>query len=1041
MFKHLKYIDGTSDKFWEIQTDGTTHTVTYGRNGTSGQSKSKTFDSEEACLKDAEKLVTEKTKKGYSEDGTVDVEVTSNAGATTSARKPSASKQQKEEVIAGLKTLIKQGKVTDILPFLEKYSTGNLEVIKKEIRTAKRYWVDYVDLSKDAEFKHKAQYNWGTRGTKEQQRIVKLLALATFSGSDVGTWDMFHELLEQVKNPEVEAILAYAKPNWINAYLLQTIRRNDWMRVQYMNLRYLEDKGYVHFEPELYASAISAFNYNESKKLFSILTEDELAIQRDIPLVFDYETGINNVYWDYNYQNPVNELLWDKVFAFLLEANKIEKEFLLHGALEAQTKNWNINLKSYFRKLIENLQLSDEVILLHQEKFFPLLHTEQGAVINFTVNYLKPYLEHPDFRLMEFLDWAEGIFMRNDVKTALKTLLIQFDKILKKQPEYTEKLLLLAADIFMIADLQLQERTSKFILKHHKEPISELSDKLEAYKGQMMGAIANDLKDLLQADSYSEADILAVLEEPITEQYVYHPMEIQRLNTAIVHPEDWNDIFFKIGEVIGGDDPIQVEILMNAWIQHCDQFPEDYKQQLEPYIKQLSSIYKESAWFSHFSGVFINMYYKPHLVYHDKDRYHNYSKWISIIGDQLATLQRHKIDNVCLPLLSLPTHEPFWIAPTALVQRILAYQEAAVKIDLLDLSIAISRLVREELEGVELLIQQIEDKEIAEVIKYALGFDTHINVQKQSWLKNLIHKIEGKDVYNLAGVWATVARTHSPEGYFEEFDVEPLKDMPFAVQPFRPRLTMEPSYYDAYNYVTKKTEKQYNGDQLTATFPAFQPGADSFLYHKDIFNRGNNQIWSYYLYKADIAYMHSLMPQNTESLSLFLTLAYKNKSEAGGKSTAAYLQEMLYDFFVIDLQSALYLATSMFDKEKEVRAMAVEVLIATIQANRLPIELVGKHLGMLLSSGYGPIGRFAEVLEQCRDISSLHNNALLQVLDVAFLRYTIAEKMPTNFKKIVELYYDLLHKEQYLVSEHVQQVFANLEVYKSLQPILKKIKK
>ncbi|WP_380906745.1 hypothetical protein [Sphingobacterium chuzhouense] len=37
MLKHLKYIDGTSDKFWEIQTEGTMHTVTYGRNEISSQ--------------------------------------------------------------------------------------------------------------------------------------------------------------------------------------------------------------------------------------------------------------------------------------------------------------------------------------------------------------------------------------------------------------------------------------------------------------------------------------------------------------------------------------------------------------------------------------------------------------------------------------------------------------------------------------------------------------------------------------------------------------------------------------------------------------------------------------------------------------------------------------------------------------------------------------------------------------------------------------------------------------------------------------------
>ncbi|MDR3009672.1 MAG: DUF6493 family protein [Sphingobacterium sp.] len=1036
MFKHLKYIDGTSDKFWEIQTAGSTHTVTYGRNGTAGQSKSKTFDSEEACLKDAEKLIAEKTKKGYSEDGTVGADSKEKSSAV---RQPTAASQRKEEAVAALKLLIKEARTEDIIPFLEEYSSGNLEILKKEIRAAKRYWVDYSDLSKDPEFKSKAQYNWGTRGTKEQQRTVKLLALATFSGSDAGSWDIFYELLEQVRSKDVEQILAYAKPNWIGNYLLQLVRRNEWQSIQYANLRHLEDMGYVEFEPELYASSITKFNYNESKKLFSRLTEDELTIQRDIPLVFSYESGIQNVYWDYNYQNPTNELLWDKVFDTLLENGKIDRELIITGALEAQTKNWNNNLKSYFRKLIERMKLSENTVIEHQQRFFSLLHAEHSAVINFVVEYLKPFLSHRDFQLQEFLDWAEPIFMRSDVKASLKTLLIQFDKLLKQKPEWQGRFVSLAADIFMIPDLQLQERAAKFILKYQKEPSEELAAKLQLYKPQMMGAIGTDLKHLLLEESYSEEEILAELQGETVEQYRYQPIDVRRLNEPYEYPQTWNELFFKVGEVIGGSDPIQVEILMNAWVQQTAVFPSDYQIQLEPYIKQLTGAYRESSWYNHFSGTFINMFYKPTVVYKDKDRYHNYSKWVSLMGSQLELLQRYRIDGIQLPLLSLPTHKPFWIAPTILVERILAYQEAGVKINLLDLSIALSRTVREDLEGIEALIKQIKEQQVKDVISYALGLDP-MKVQQQSWLKNLLSS-KDSDQVNWIGVWATVARTHHQDTHFEEFAKEPLADIPFAAQPFRPALKIEPTYYNGYNYTTRKSEQVYNGDKLTYHFPSYKQGAETFLYHKDIFNRGNNTLLSYYLYRADVPYMHSLMPQNTESLSMFLTMGLNSKSDIGGKSSAAYLQEMLYDFFRFDQQSSLYLATSLFNKEKEVRAMAVEVILAAVNENRLDTTVLGEQLGMLLSNGYGPIGRCVEVLEQCRDISSKHNNALLQLLDAAFAHYNIAEKMPTNFKKIIEYYYDLMNKEQYHFPEDLQQIFEKLEIYKGLQPILKKIRK
>ena len=61
----LRYTDDTSDKFWHITLDGTTHTVNYGRVGTKGQTKKKEFASAEAAEKSFEKLVKEKLKKGY----------------------------------------------------------------------------------------------------------------------------------------------------------------------------------------------------------------------------------------------------------------------------------------------------------------------------------------------------------------------------------------------------------------------------------------------------------------------------------------------------------------------------------------------------------------------------------------------------------------------------------------------------------------------------------------------------------------------------------------------------------------------------------------------------------------------------------------------------------------------------------------------------------------------------------------------------------------------------------------------------------------
>lgn len=67
MKKYLTYQDEGSNKFWSIDVSGSTFTVTFGKVGSSGQSSVKTFHDEQECLKEAEKLLREKLKKGYVE--------------------------------------------------------------------------------------------------------------------------------------------------------------------------------------------------------------------------------------------------------------------------------------------------------------------------------------------------------------------------------------------------------------------------------------------------------------------------------------------------------------------------------------------------------------------------------------------------------------------------------------------------------------------------------------------------------------------------------------------------------------------------------------------------------------------------------------------------------------------------------------------------------------------------------------------------------------------------------------------------------------
>ena len=61
----LEHVDGSARKFWEIEVSGNSHTVRFGRIGTQGQSKTKSFPDETSARRDADRLLREKRAKGY----------------------------------------------------------------------------------------------------------------------------------------------------------------------------------------------------------------------------------------------------------------------------------------------------------------------------------------------------------------------------------------------------------------------------------------------------------------------------------------------------------------------------------------------------------------------------------------------------------------------------------------------------------------------------------------------------------------------------------------------------------------------------------------------------------------------------------------------------------------------------------------------------------------------------------------------------------------------------------------------------------------
>ena len=77
----FEFNDDISSKFWEVTLNDSEFTVRFGKIGTQGQSKTKDAGSPEKAKSEVDKLIREKTGKGYKEVGVFAPKVAGNGKA------------------------------------------------------------------------------------------------------------------------------------------------------------------------------------------------------------------------------------------------------------------------------------------------------------------------------------------------------------------------------------------------------------------------------------------------------------------------------------------------------------------------------------------------------------------------------------------------------------------------------------------------------------------------------------------------------------------------------------------------------------------------------------------------------------------------------------------------------------------------------------------------------------------------------------------------------------------------------------------------
>lgn len=1002
--------------------------------------------------------------------------------------------------------IIRQQTVQELLPFLLHLPKADVIAVRQKTRRLQRELDRVVELGRTEQ----GYSSWGRRGTAEQDWMLFLAGLRTYTRKEALTNSFGGRWIELGERADFWTILEHVRPDWLGDWLQRWTTSNQWSKPQYRLLRELEDRQLIDYQPALFAAstpqllheisrryqAVKTVPTNLTEQVLEELRADATLLTRDLPLVFDFDTTVDTAQvwaqderpdtnsikgnWQAWYeQHPPQTLRWAELLPALVDTGHLDRADLLTRCLLALRRDFRRPLLTWFKNLYLSLQPSAAEQLTRQNELVELLAHPLPLVVNFALDQLKTIWLDPGFATAPLLQYAEGLMNRADLKTSLRGLLGGLEKLQRHNPALAPMLAPLYVGALANADAGVQERAAKLLAAQ----LGARQPALSAAETAATQAAISQYADLLGANARALlAPYLAApeaTEELSAEAYEPQTGFVPELSaaTAIEPVQDWHELLFLTGQVLLHNDPVALERWIDGLIRLRRQFPVDYAEPLQPYLLQMMPGWKKwneaerqqilstppadghtglvralvLGWAGGFTVPLVGRV-------NIRGQYSTSDPLVEVDQLRLAAAEQRLRDSLTLPLLSTPTHLPAWVAPTALVQRLLAHEAAQQPPAPADLALALARTAHAhpaEAAAALSLLPQLQHEGLRELLTWFLAPEPpplpasvtgRKSVLKQftARLSPLIPRPAGQPSFEeaLPWLWAVAARTRQPEAPLPA--LSGLTDYPGVAAPWTPQWQLVPKSY-TYVETWKAGKPEHTNHWLELELPEVKaaqvPPSNLLLY--SLHARYAHQQYAIWQLQADFSFLVGMLPNYATPLywhTLRCVSVRSGLPESGTRDLVTQaLTPLLHPGPRFDDAATLLLAVALAFAAAECRALALEVLLAAVETGRLDAAALGATLGRLLAADMMPVQRLTDTLAQARAISPRTDDALRQVLDTALPMLPAAP--PRNTKKLLDLYADLLGRLRQpaplAVRERVQPWASSATLKKTVAELLK----
>ncbi|GAA4033466.1 hypothetical protein GCM10022409_17220 [Hymenobacter glaciei] len=933
------------------------------------------------------------------------------------------------------------------------------------------------------EFRQLGSSTWGRTGTESQLAMLFLAGVATYTRKEAMGLDeplgmhWGEGTIRAAYQASFFTVAEHARPNWFGEWLERRSRGGPWGLPDYGLLREMEARQLLDYEPALFSRTLAhslhlkSFHRrreekpvpNYAEKLLLDFAASAATSGRDLLGFFDYDTTVDSTqaYTGIAQQH----VAWLDVLLHLAAAGHVDRTELLTRSLLALRRDFRRPLLTWFKNLFLALQPSPEECLTRQEELVELLAHTQPQVVNFALEQLKPFWTNAAFDPAPLLLYAEGLVTRQDLKTAQRTLLSGFEKLLKRSPALAPELGRLASAALASADAAVQGKAAKLLvsLLQANKPLLSADETAD-----LVSSLA-DYADLLTAGTRQLlAPWLAPAPAPVpTMGTSYAPAtefvpDLSSTN-AVTPVADWHELLFLTGQVLRHDSVLDLERWMDGLLRLQPQFAADYAQQLLPYLVQVRPFLKgktgEQAtaiiagnglaghrglvealimgWAQGFTTERVN---KVNV----RDDHDTSDPLVLVEQRRFVTAEKHLRTRAGLPLLSTPSHAPHWVSPAVLVDKLLAYEAANVEPDPADLVVALARTAYANTAAAQTALArltQLQRAELRELLQWLLtpGQPALPAFQpaKTSVLKHLTARLGKLLPGNASGgttladawpwLWAVAARTRRPDGVFEELTALIATDYTGVVRPWAPEWHFEVktnTWVEQWKPGKPTVTHQYPVLQFPSKYTSQTPPSPLLLYSQHARFRAMGQAG--WVLPQDYRFVASLVPHNPAPLHwhVMRTAAWADGLESTERDVVqAALQELLGPGPAFTEPTTLLLAVGLMHRVPACRVLALEAFLSAGATRRLVPADLGTTLGRFLAVEFVPVQRLADNLQQARAIDATTDEVLQQVLD--HLLPELPSAPLRNTKKLVELYTDLVGRSGREPAEAVKTNFRN----------------